>query len=205
MTAGARVIELVGQDQRVIVAKGVEGPDGIRIVRPALVAGDVSLDWPGLAAIPGLVEAEKMVVAFGANDPLAGADQVFRVGGIDPDVRLRMILDQHRRRGDEAGVAPRLARVGSKRLARRASRAGGHPGVSVVRTKVAEVRDFGCVATCPLGGREDIRDVVSLIAVGVGLIGLGALWDIAHSGARPGLDGHDREGRGHKKRDSHGK
>src|SRR6202030_4513133 len=74
VTAGARVIELVGQDQRVIVAKGVESPDGIRIVRPALVAGDVSLDRPGLAAIPGLVEAEKMVVAFGANDPLAGAD-----------------------------------------------------------------------------------------------------------------------------------
>src|SRR6202043_35802 len=108
---------------------------------------DVSLDRPGLAAIPGLVEAEKMVVAFGANDPLAGADQVFRVGGIDPDVRLRMILDQHRRRGDEAGVAPRLAGIRPQRLARGTPRAGGHARVSVVRAKVAEVRDFGCVAT----------------------------------------------------------
>src|SRR5579859_3601180 len=47
----AVVEELIGEDELVIIAKAVEGADGVGIVGPPLVAGDMALDGPGRAAI----------------------------------------------------------------------------------------------------------------------------------------------------------
>jgi hypothetical protein len=69
-------------------ATAIERADRIGVVRPALVARNVPLHRPGLTAVERLVEAEEMVVALGADDPLALADQVARVVRVDPDVRL---------------------------------------------------------------------------------------------------------------------
>ena len=69
--APVRVVEeLVVQQELVVITEPVEGADWVGTIRPALVAGDVPLDVPGLAAVEGLVEAERVVVAFRAVKPL---------------------------------------------------------------------------------------------------------------------------------------
>ena len=82
------VEELVGQDELVVVPIAVEGSNRVGVVGPAFIARDVSLDRPGLAAIKGLVEPQQVIVPFGADEPLGGANQVVGIGRIDSDVRL---------------------------------------------------------------------------------------------------------------------
>src|SRR5260221_6732088 len=112
----AVVEELVGQVQLIVVPKAIEGPHRVGIISPALVARDVPLNAPGLAAVKGLVEAQQVIVALGTHNPLGGADQVVGVGGIDPDVGLRMVLDQHGGGGRIARVATGLGGIGTKVL-----------------------------------------------------------------------------------------
>ena len=68
------VIELVGQVQLVIVAEAVEGAHRVGVIGPAFVSRDVTLHGPRRTAVEGLVEAEQVVVALGADDPLHGSD-----------------------------------------------------------------------------------------------------------------------------------
>src|SRR5215212_7720748 len=91
--AGFIVVELVGQHQRVKVAPWIEGADRVGVVSPALVARHMSLDWPGSAAVERLVEAKQVIVALAADDPLTLTDQVVWVVRVDPQIRLRVILD----------------------------------------------------------------------------------------------------------------
>src|SRR5260370_33018208 len=84
------VEELIVQEELVVVTEAVEGADRVGVICPSLVAWDVPLDTPGLAPVERLVEAENVVVAFRAAEPLGGADQVKRVCHIDADIRLRM-------------------------------------------------------------------------------------------------------------------
>src|SRR5947209_19873506 len=108
------VIELIGQVKQVEVAETVEGSDRIGVVTPAFVAWDMPLNRPGPASVEGLEEAEQVVVAFGADEPLDGADEVVGVGGIDPDVRFGMILHEHWGARWIAGIAPALVGVGPR-------------------------------------------------------------------------------------------
>src|SRR5258708_19275545 len=83
MRAIAVVEELVGQNEFVVISEAVECANRIGIVGPALIARDMTLDRPGLAAIERLVEAEQMVVALRTDNPLGVADQVFGIGRIN--------------------------------------------------------------------------------------------------------------------------
>src|SRR5207247_2768298 len=86
------VEKLVGQDQLIVVPIAIESSNRVGIVGPAFITWDVPLDAPGLAVVKGLVESQQVVVTLGADEPLGGADQVLRVGGVDANVGLRVIL-----------------------------------------------------------------------------------------------------------------
>ena len=141
---------------------------------------------PGLAAVPGLVEADQVVVALGADEPLARADHVLRVQRIDPDVGFGMVGHEHGRRrrvgrpaADLGRIWPRGAGVfagvgaGARQLAR----------VAVVRAVVERNGHFRPVAADLLARDEDVGDVVRREARVVGTIGLHALRDVADAGA----------------------
>src|SRR5205085_1494067 len=138
-----------------------------------LVARDMALHRPGLAAVERLVEAEQVVVALGADDPLALADQMARVGRIDTEVRLGVILDAHRvRRGHV------LRRVRAEVLAGvRGPVARRHAAVEVAvgRGQRVEVRRLRRVAARPLLRRSDGLDDLRRIAGSEGGVGLIAL------------------------------
>src|SRR6266404_7917104 len=87
------VVELVRQDKRIEVAPRVERADRIRVVGPAFVTWDVTVDRPRLAAVERLVEPEQVVVALAVDEPFALGDEMLRIRGVDADVGLRMILD----------------------------------------------------------------------------------------------------------------
>jgi hypothetical protein len=84
--AGLVVIELIGQEGLVVVPVGVEGPDRVGVVGEALIARHMPHRRPGLPAIPRLVKAVQVVVAFGAGEPLGRPDEVLGIGWIDSDV-----------------------------------------------------------------------------------------------------------------------
>jgi len=117
--------ELVGQDQLIVVPEAIESPNRVGVIGPAFIAWDMPPDRPFLAAIEGLVESQQVVVTLGADEPLGGADQVLGVGGIDPDVGLRVIFDQHRRGCRIAGVAADLGRIGTEVFTSGASTVAG--------------------------------------------------------------------------------
>ena len=158
------VVELVAEDELVEVPVAVEGADRVGVVRPALKAGDVALARPGLAAVGGLVEAEHVVVALRAHEPLRGADQVVGSLGVDDQVRLRVALDQLRHRGRVAGRAAGLGGITTERLA------GGRPPGAVFRTAVAlsrllqPVGHLRRVTARLLGRGEDVRHLRHLAA-----------------------------------------
>ena len=114
-----RVDEHVREDQRVEVSPRVEGTDGIRVVRPALVTRDVSLHGPRGSAVPRLVEAEQVVVTLGADEPLALPDQMRRIGRVDANVGLGVVLHQQRRVRDVLGREAARLLAGRRARARR--------------------------------------------------------------------------------------
>ena len=173
--AVAVVEELVAEDQRVVVAVAVEGSDRVRVVGPALIARDVTLDGPVGAAIERLIEAEHVVVALGADEPLGRADQMARIGRVDPDVGFRVVLDQHRGRGRVAGIAAGLGRIGTLVLAGGCSPRGARrlAVIAVVGTIAGRIRDLRRVAAHLLGRRENVRN--RAVARRVRTVGLPAL------------------------------
>src|SRR5712692_4482995 len=64
------VVELVREDQLIVVAEAVEGPDWVSVVGPALVTRYVALDRPRFSPVPGLVEAQNVVITLRAGEPL---------------------------------------------------------------------------------------------------------------------------------------
>src|SRR5207248_6635189 len=148
------------------------GAHRVGVVSPALVAGDVALVGPALAAVEGLVEAEDVVVALRTDEPLRGADQVVRVGRVDDDVRLRMALDQHRRGGREAGCAAGLGRIGTQVLAGGGGSVAGRLAAVPLGRLDERVRHLRRVAAGRLGGGFHVRDVVQLEAPGEGRVRL---------------------------------
>src|SRR5260370_34368201 len=60
------VVELVREDQLIVVAEAVEGPDWVRVVGPALVTRYVTLDGPRFSSVQGLVEAQDVIIALSA-------------------------------------------------------------------------------------------------------------------------------------------
>src|SRR6266852_137557 len=101
-----------------------------------------------------------MVVALGAGEPLDGSDQVTRVGRINPDVGLGVVLDQDGRARREPRVAADLGGVRSERpriltRGRARGRAGGFPGEAVVWEAAGGVWDLRPVAA-GLRGRVDV-------------------------------------------------
>src|SRR5579864_5892283 len=125
MAAIAVVIELVAQDELVVVPVAIERANRVGIVGPTFVARDMALHRPGLATVERLVEPKQVVVTLWADEPFAGADQVIRVGRVDADIRLRVILDQHRRPGGIPRVAGGLRQIWAELLARRRGSAAG--------------------------------------------------------------------------------
>src|SRR5581483_8627303 len=125
LAAVALVEELVRQVDLVVVAEAVERPDRVGVVRPSFVAGYVSLHGPRLSAVERLVEAEQVVVALRAHDPLGRADQMPWIRGIDSDVGLGVILHELRR----TRRIPRVA-AGLRWIRRSCTRvlAGGRAG-----------------------------------------------------------------------------
>src|SRR5207245_7784529 len=94
-------------------------------------------DRPGLAPVEGLVEAQDVVVALRAHDPLGRSDQVLRVRGVDPDVRFGVVFDQFGVRCGIPGVASDLGGIrttGPRVLAGRGAGARGFTAVPVGRS-----------------------------------------------------------------------
>ncbi len=110
-TAVRLVGELVRENQLIVVAETVEGSDWVGVVGPALVTRYVTLDRPRFSPVQGFVEAQDVVIALRAGEPLGRANQVIRVGGVDLDVGFRVVFDQHGGRCREAGVAPLLGGI----------------------------------------------------------------------------------------------
>src|SRR6266567_2939378 len=117
----------------------------------------MALNRPGRPSVEGLEEAEQVVVAFGADEPLDGADEVVGVGGIDPDVRFGVILHEHWGGRWIAGIAPALGRVRPQVLSGVARAAAWrHARVAVIRTVVGEIGHLWRVATGLLSGGERV-------------------------------------------------
>src|SRR2546429_1022153 len=196
---------LVREDQGVVISIGVKGADRVGVVAEPLVAGDVTLDRPGLAAVPGLIEAKYVVIALGTGNPLARTDDVVGILGIDTEVRLRMVVDHHWSGCWISGDATRLIRIGSGTnvLPGVRSGAGRHSGVAT-RLANGEKRDFRPVAADFLGGSRDVGHAVFGVASGVGTVCLCPLWNVAdpRSGAR--LERHHGKGRGNQNGDTGG-
>ena len=203
LVAALVVVELVGQDRLVVVAVGVEGADGVGVVGPTFVTGDVAHDRPRVAAVEGLVEAEQVVVPLRPREPLARADDVTGIGRVDADVGLRPVGDEHGRGRRVARPASNLRRVGGRPdvLARGRARAGRLAGVAVVRPVVERRWDLGTVAAHLPAGHEHVRHLVTQVAAGVGGVRLEALRHVADAGVQArrrggeSLGGRQREQR----------
>ena len=155
------VVELVRQDKRGEVAPRVERADRIRVVGPAFVARDVTLDRPRLAAVERLVEPEQVVVALAVDEPFALGNEMLRIGRVDADVGFRMILDAHRR------IAHVLGRVRPQFLTGRrrpATRRHSAVRVPLVRPEPVEIDDLRGVATHPLRRRGHICHALAGVA-----------------------------------------
>ena len=106
---------------------------------------------------------------------------------IHANIRLRMVLDQHRGRRRETRITGRLCRVGAEIFAR-----CGRPGagrlaaVSLGRAIAGRIRHLWRVATGPLGGGVDVRDVVGLETARIGRVVLGVLRDLADPRSQAG-------------------
>src|SRR5260370_11103929 len=105
------VVELVRKNQLIIVAEAIEGPDWVGVVGPALVTRYVTLDGPRFSSVQGLVEAQDVIIALSAGEPLGRANQVSGVRRFDLDVGFRVVVDRHGGRCLEPGVAPLLAGI----------------------------------------------------------------------------------------------
>src|SRR5258708_18547020 len=176
------VIELVREDHLIVVAEAVEGPDWVRVVGPALVTRYVTLDRPRFPSIQGFVEAEDMVIALCAGEPLARANQVSRIGWVDLDVGFRVVVDQHGGGSRKPGVAPLLGGIrpqiltcGGRTIARRLA------GVPVDGTVVHSVGNFRCVATDLLRGGKHVRHMVHHEAILKRVVSLRSLGDAPYS------------------------
>src|SRR5216684_6234124 len=87
------VVELVREDQLIIVAEPIEGSDWVCIVGPTLVTRYVTLDGPRFSPVPGLVEAENVVITLRAGKPFGRPNHVPRVGRVDLNVGFRVVVD----------------------------------------------------------------------------------------------------------------
>ena len=155
----------------------------------------MALHRPGLAPIPRLVEAENVVVALGTDKPLARGDDVIGMVGVDSQVRLRVIVDEHRAGRGVAVGATDLVRIGPGRtgvFAGGGTRARGHAGIAVSRP-FREEWHLGSIAAHLLTGNGDIAHLGLGIAGGIGRVARPA-WPAR---ARTRLDRHDGEGDDH--------
>src|SRR6266851_7919654 len=176
------VVELVREDQLIVVAEAVEGPDWVSVVGPAFITRYVALDRPRFSPVPGLVEAQNVVITLRTGEPLTRANHVPRVGRVDLNVGFRVVVDQHRGRCREPGVAPLLSGIrpqiltgGGRAVARRLA------GVPVDGTVAHRVGNFRRVATDLLRGGKDVRDMVRREAIPEKVVGLRSLRDVAYS------------------------
>jgi hypothetical protein len=101
-----------------------------------------------------------VVVAFGADKPLALPDQVQRVRRVDTDIGLGVVLDEQRLVGDvlrweAAGLLP-----GRRARARRLAAAR----IAVRRRQRSGIRHFGRVAADALRRSGDVDDTLGRIA-----------------------------------------
>src|SRR5690348_1782931 len=160
----------------VVVAEGVERPDGVGVVGPPFVSRDMTLYRPRRATIERFVEAGQVVVALGADEPFGRADQMQRIRRIDTNVRLGVVPDQLRGGRGIARIAPDLRRVrprGARVLTRGRLRTRGHARVAVVRPVVERTRvDLWSVAADSLRRRIDVSDALNLNALRVRRVGL---------------------------------
>src|SRR6266516_2156243 len=178
------VEELVGQNELVVVPIAIESSNRVGVVGPAFIPWDMPLDRPCLAAVKGLVESKQVVVPLGADEPLGGAYQVHRVGGIDPDIGLGVILDQHGGCGRIAGVATRLGGIGTEVLASVCSTiAGRFAAITIVRPITHRIWHLWSVATGLLCGRIHVGHAFGCVTVGVLCVALGSLGNVARAGA----------------------
>src|SRR5207237_2902539 len=76
----------------------IEGADGVGVVRPPFVTGNVALLRPCRPSVERLEESRQMVVRLRVDEPLADSDQMLRVRRIDAKVGFRMVLDEQRGR-----------------------------------------------------------------------------------------------------------
>src|SRR5713226_3310587 len=186
------VIEFVREDQLIVVAEAVEGSDGVSVVGPALVTRYVPLHRPCFSAVPGLVEAQHVVIALRTGEPLGRANHVPRIGRVNLDVGFRVVVDQHGGRCREpsvasllSGIRPLILTRGGRAVARRLTR------VPVDGTVAHGEGNFRRVATHLLRGGKDVRDMVRRKTVCERVFSLCSLGDIAYSrpeggGARRG-------------------
>src|SRR5260370_13140828 len=84
--------KLVREKQGVIVTESVKSSHWVSVIGKAFVAGNMTLYWPGLAAVERLVETLQVVVALGAHEPFGLPNEVLGVGGIDSKVRLTVVV-----------------------------------------------------------------------------------------------------------------
>src|SRR5437016_3759651 len=129
----------------------------------------MALHRPGLAAIERLVEAENVVVALGTGKPFARGDDVIGVVWIDSEVRLRVIVDEHRvGRGVAVGAVDlvRIGPGGTGVFAGGGTRARRHAGIAVSRP-FREEWHLGSIAAHLLTGNGDIAHLGPGIAGGI--------------------------------------
>src|SRR6266511_2050345 len=124
-------------------SSGLMSADRIGIVGPPLVAGNVSLLRPCQTTVERLEEAGEMVVALAVHDPFADTDQVCRVGRVDVEIRLRVLLHDERRVGD---VLRRIRPDVFAGAGLTGAEGRAPVGVSLRRREAAQVVDLRCVA-----------------------------------------------------------
>ena len=146
---GRVVVEHVWQQDGVVVPPRIEGADGIRVVRPPFVAGNVALLRPGHSSVERLEESRQMVVRLRVDEPLADADQMARVRRIDANVGFRMVLHEQR------GRLHVLGRIRTDVLPGRGARARRAAALrkTLLRRQSEQDQDLRRVTTDALRGR----------------------------------------------------
>src|SRR5260370_38296307 len=123
-----------------------------------------------------------MVITLRAGKPFGRANSGPWVGRVDLNVGFRVVVDQHRGRCREPGVAPLLSDIRSGILARGCRAiAQRFAGVPVDGTVAHGVGNFRRVATSLLCGGKDVLDMVSREPPPEGAVGLPSLAGVPYS------------------------